>query len=155
MWKTGKADSRTVQISGVPLLGLQISPNCMALLAFRLVLLRHGAGKSATCSLVFGAPPSSNPACFWCPNENGLRVNFFEKVPLTGLFSGTTFISAPSPRTKSFRSEVLRGNEFSEEAKFGRSLGSDANSQAGDLASEVPRRMGRRFAKTKSQRRYG
>src|SRR6266481_6775116 len=111
--------------------------------------------KSMICIPVFGDAMPQKSALVWCPNGSAVRVNFFEKVPLTGLFSGTTFISAPSPRTKSFRSEVLRGNEFSEEAKFGRSLGSNANSQAGDLASEVPCRMGRKLPKAKSQRRYG
>src|SRR4029077_505664 len=80
---------------------------------------------------------------------------FFAKVPLTEAFYRTTFTSAPSPRTKSFRSEVLRGNEHTEEANLGRSLGSDAYSQAGDLAREVPCRMGRRLPQAKSERVYG
>src|SRR5258707_15037139 len=94
---------------------------------------------------VFGDAIPHNSASVWCPNGNGLRVDFFEKVPLTEAFYGTIFTSAPSPRTKSFRSEVLRGNEHTEEANLGRSLGSDAYSQAGDLAREVPCRMGRRL----------
>src|SRR5882724_3485112 len=85
---------------------------------------------------------------------NTLRVYFFEKVPLTEAFYRTTFTSAPSPRTKSFRSEVLRGNEHTQEANLGRPLGSDAYSQAGDLACEVPCRMGRRLPQAKSERRY-
>src|SRR5713226_6492766 len=134
--------------------GFGQSANCMALLGFRLIL-GSASAESMICISVFGDAIPQNSASVWCPNGNGLRVNFSEKVPLTGLFSGTTFISAPSPRTKSFRSEVLRGNEFSEEAKFGRSLGSDAYSQAGDLACEVPCRMGRRLPQAKSERRYG
>src|SRR5258708_32940596 len=85
------------------------------------------------------------PAFFFAFAEF-LEVNqtpkFFTKVPLTEAFYGTTFTSAPSPRTKTFRSEVLRGNEHTEEANLGRSLGSDAYSQAGDLACEVPGGMG-------------
>ncbi len=45
------------------------------------------------------------------------QVNFFEKVPLTGLPHGTTFVSARKPPDEIFlRSEVLRGYQRTEKA---------------------------------------
>jgi len=58
--------------------------------------------KSMICIPVFGDAMPQKSALVWCPNGNGLRVNFSEKVPLTGLVSGTTFYQCPKPPDEIF-----------------------------------------------------